>query len=65
MGERAYHPPLRQQDLSRKRLQEMNTAERAELKRRYDVFVHHFGDHQVPPTEEKRQVRKWIPGERA
>ena len=65
MDERASHEMLQQQDLSRKRLQEMSPAERAELKRRYDVFVEHFGERDPPPREGKRIVRKWIPGERA
>ncbi|HUK59958.1 MAG TPA: hypothetical protein VLV50_12075 [Stellaceae bacterium] len=52
---------LRQRDLSRLRLQEMNEAERAELLRRYADFVDHFriGDKETKP----KPVRKWVPGE--
>jgi hypothetical protein len=54
---------LSQQDLSHLRLQEMSAAERAELRRRYVLFIAHFGANEpVPPP---RPVRKWVPGERA
>ena len=53
---------LRQQDLTSLRVQEMKPAERAELLRRYTIFVDHFriGETVVPP----KPVRKWVPGER-
>ena len=51
---------LQQQDLSKRRVQEMSPAERAELLRRYSVFVDHFrvGDPPAPP----KRIRKWTPG---
>jgi hypothetical protein len=52
---------LKQQDLSQLRLQEMSMAERAELVRRYEAFVQHFGAPAAPP-EPKRKIRKWVPG---
>ena len=55
---------LYQQDLSHLRLQEMSPAERAELRRRYALFIAHFGTQKTaaaPPPP----VRKWVPGERS
>jgi len=54
---------LEQADLSSLRLQDMTPAQRAELLRRYTVFVKHFG---AKPEEDeiKPPIRKWIPGER-
>lgn len=54
---------LDQQDLSHLRLQEMSPAERAELRRRYALFIAHFGTPEPAPPP--RRVRKWVPGERA
>jgi hypothetical protein len=51
-----------QQDLSHLRLQEMSAAERAELLRRYVIFIAHFGTIEPAPPP---RVRKWVPGERA
>jgi len=58
---------LAQQDLTHLRLQEMTSEERAELRRRYAAFIAHFGTTETapPPPEPPRQVRKWVPGERA
>jgi hypothetical protein len=54
---------LRQQDLSRLRLQEMTPVERAELLRRYSEFVDHFRVGDPAPPKPKR-VKKWVPGKR-
>jgi hypothetical protein len=53
-----------QLDLSNLRLQEMTPIQRAELRRRYDAFVQHFGI-QTKPEPAPARVRKWVPGERA
>lgn len=57
---------LRQADLSHLHLQDMTPQERAELRRRYDDFVRHFGrDGMAPsryPEPKKPKVRKWTPG---
>jgi hypothetical protein len=53
--------------LSNLPLQQMNPAQRAELKRRYDNFVRHFGAAGAapasPPKAKPRPV-KWVPGSR-
>jgi hypothetical protein len=54
---------LRQQDLTSLRVQEMKPAERAELLRRYTIFVDHFRAEET--AEPPKAVRKWVPGERA
>jgi hypothetical protein len=56
---------LRQTDLSHLHLQDMTPNERAELRRRYDDFVRHFGRDGMAPSrypEPKKRVRKWTPG---
>lgn len=56
---------LRQADLSHLHLQDMTPGERAELRRRYDDFVRHFGRDGVAPSrypEPKKHLRKWTPG---
>jgi hypothetical protein len=57
---------LRQADLSHLHLQDMTPPQRAELRRRYDDFVRHFGrDGMAPsryPEPRKPRVRKWTPG---
>jgi hypothetical protein len=57
---------LRQADLSHLRLQEMTPDQRAELRRRYENFMRHFGSGGVPASKgkskKKPQIRKWIPG---
>ncbi len=59
---------LRQADLSQMRLQEMTSDERAELRRRYETFVKHFGPTGGPkprfPAASKGKLRKWVPGAR-
>jgi hypothetical protein len=56
---------LRQADLSHLRLQEMTPDQRAELRRRYEIFIRHFGSG-LPSSsaapKKKPQVRKWTPG---
>jgi hypothetical protein len=56
---------LRQADLSHLRLQDMTPDQRAELRRRYENFIEHFGD-RVPSSnaepKKKPQLRKWTPG---
>lgn len=56
---------LRQSDLSHLHLQDMTPTQRAELRRRYDDFVRHFGRDGVAPSrypEPKKRVQKWRPG---
>lgn len=57
---------LRQADLSHLHLQDMTPPERAELRRRYEDFVRHFGrDGMAPPrypAPRKPRVQKWMPG---
>ncbi len=57
---------LGQADLSHLHLQDMTPTQRAELRRRYDDFVRHFGrDGMAPsryPEPKKPRVRKWTPG---
>ena len=57
---------LRQSDLSHLHLQEMTPPQRAELRRRYDDFVRHFGrDGMAPsryPEPKKPRIRRWTPG---
>ncbi len=57
---------LRQADLSHLHLQDMTPPQRAELRRRYDDFVRHFGrDGMAPsryPEPKKPRVRRWTPG---
>jgi hypothetical protein len=56
---------LRQADLSHLRLQDMTPDQRAELRRRYEHFVQHFGSgvpvSKAAPKKTPR-VRKWTPG---
>lgn len=56
---------LRQADFSHLRLQEMTPGQRAELKRRYDSFVRHFGDAAdlpAPTKSRKPRLKRWVPG---
>jgi hypothetical protein len=56
---------LHQADLSHLRVQDMTPPQRAELRRRYDDFVRHFGRDGVAPSrypEPKKRVRRWTPG---
>jgi len=54
---------LRQADLSHLRLQDMTPGQRAELRRRYDDFIRHFGHPAAGPTATapKGRVKKWMP----
>jgi hypothetical protein len=60
---------LRQADLSHLRVQDMSPEERAELRRRYDDFVRHFGREGAAPSRypgpAKPRIRKWTPGKKA
>ncbi len=59
---------LRQADLTHLRLQEMTREQRAELRRRYEDFLRHFGGTGVAPTrypEREKRVTKWVPGAKA
>ena len=57
---------LRQADLSGLSLKEMTPAQRAEMRRRLDVFVEAFAGRTRPsPEPEKPNVRKWVPGMKA
>jgi hypothetical protein len=59
---------LRQSDLSHLHLQDMTPGQRAELRRRYDDFVSHFGRDGVAPSrypEPKKRLKKWTPGAKA
>jgi hypothetical protein len=57
---------LDQVDLSHLHLQDMTPTQRAELRRRYDDFVRHFGRGGTAPSRsaepKKQRVRKWTPG---
>jgi len=57
---------LTQADLSHLRLQDMTPEQRAELRRRYDAFVRHFGDGAPAvagaAARKKSALRKWVPG---
>ncbi|HYM03285.1 MAG TPA: hypothetical protein VET85_10090 [Stellaceae bacterium] len=57
---------LNQTDLSHLRLQEMTPDQRAELRRRYDRFVRHFGRAGAPHARAAAapRPRKWRPGEK-
>ena len=60
---------LRQADMSHLRLQDMTPDQRAELRRRYDAFVRHFGREGAVPqasqaAPKKSAPRKWTPGEK-
>jgi hypothetical protein len=59
---------LSQADLSHLRIQDMTPEQRAELRRRYDAFVQHFGagEEAAPraPTKRKSPPRKWAPGDK-
>lgn len=60
---------LSQADLSHLRLQDMTPEQRAELRRRYDAFVRHFGDGGPDSAantaaRKKSAPRKWTPGAR-
>lgn len=66
LAEAAGENELRQSDLSHLRLQDMNPDQRAELRRRYNDFVRHFGR---GGTASRRQAerkppppRQWVPG---
>jgi hypothetical protein len=59
---------LRPSDLSHLHLQDMTPSQRAELRRRYEDFVGHFGREGVAPTrypEPKKRLKKWTPGAKA
>ena len=57
---------LEQADLSDLRLQDMTPDQRAELKRRYERFVRHFGRGGVASRQPapKSTPRKWVPGKK-
>ena len=56
---------LRHADLSHLRIQEMTPGQRAELRRRYDAFITHFGrsgSALKPVAAKKADIKKWTPG---
>lgn len=53
---------LRQADLSHLSLKDMNSAQRAEMRRRMEVFMASFVKHRPPVAEPPKKVRKWVPG---
>lgn len=57
---------LQQADLTDLRLQDMTPDQRAELRRRYDHFLRHFGRGGVTSRHPapKSQPRKWVPGKK-
>jgi hypothetical protein len=57
---------LRQADLTHLRLQEMTPRQRAELRRRYDHFIRHFGADGAASAGyvAQKRVKKWVPGVR-
>jgi hypothetical protein len=61
MGAEDENDPL-QTDFSHLRIREITSAQRAELRRRYQAFVRHFDAAGGPPAADRKRVRKWIPG---
>jgi hypothetical protein len=56
-------PDLRQADLSRLTLKQMNTDQRAEMKRRLESFMQAFAGRSASTTPEPpKKVKKWTPG---
>ena len=54
---------LSQANLSHLTLKEMNAAQRAEMRRRFEEFVGNFiKPTPTPEREEQPRVRKWVPG---
>lgn len=54
---------LRQANLSHLTLKEMNAAQRAEMRRRFEEFVSNFvKPDPTPVPETSPRVRKWVPG---
>ena len=54
---------LRQANLSHLTMKEMNAAQRAEMRRRFEEFVGNFIKPAPTPTPENApRVRKWVPG---
>ena len=54
---------MRQANLSHLTLKEMNAAQRAEMRRRFEEFVANFIKPGPAATPEAPQrVRKWVPG---
>jgi hypothetical protein len=54
---------LRQANLSHLTMKEMNEAQRAEIRRRFEEFVGNFIKPTPIPTQENPpRVRKWVPG---
>jgi hypothetical protein len=56
---------LSQADLSAFSLREMTPAQRAEMRRRLDVFVRAYTGKGKPVEPPKPNVRKWVPGMKA
>ena len=55
---------LRHVDLSTRPVEELSAAERAELKRRFESFVHHVRASKLgatPAGGKARRIRKWRP----
>jgi len=55
---------LRQADLSHLTVREMSPAQRAELKRRYAIFIANFGpaSTKLPRAKRTGKPKKWVPG---
>ncbi len=54
---------LRQADLSKLALNQMTAEQRAEIRRRFEVFVDAFVDRPKTAADPaKARVRKWVPG---
>ncbi len=53
---------LRQANLSHLTLKDMNAAQRAEIRRRFEEFVGNFVKVAPTPAPESQRVRKWVPG---
>jgi len=55
---------LRQADLSHLTVREMSPAQRAELKRRYAIFIANFGpaSTKLPRARRTGKPKKWVPG---
>jgi hypothetical protein len=56
---------LRQADLSGLSLKEMTALQRAELKRRFEVFMKAYAGVPAAPRKPLKPTRKWVPGMKA
>ena len=60
-----HHDNLAQADLSGLSIKEMSVEQRAELKRRFEVFRLAYAGVRATPPETPKETRKWVPGMKA